>query len=167
MKDFVRDIDDHSLTRHSINDEDFLLEIFDYQMRDEEFFTVNANSLRRYQGFLCTYDITSRSSFEWINVLCERILLMKDDDKVPMILVGNKCDLEEDRKVSRAEGEELASLEEVLSASHFEQCRKTSDPLGKRTKEGSYGCRTILKREVRHGVGHWSSAATVVRGMRE
>lgn len=33
---------------------------------------------------------------------------MKDADKVPMVICGNKCDLAEDRQVTKAEGEDLA-----------------------------------------------------------
>ena len=53
--------------------------------------------------------------------LYKDILRLKDEDKVPMILVGNKCDLEEDRQVSWAEGEELASL---FGCSMFETSAK-------------------------------------------
>ena len=40
----------------------------------------------------------------------EQILRVKDVAEVPMILVGNKCDLEEERDVTTSEGKELAKL---------------------------------------------------------
>jgi GTPase KRas protein len=33
---------------------------------------------------------------------------VKDKDKVPMIVVGNKCDLENERQVTTGEGQDLA-----------------------------------------------------------
>jgi len=33
---------------------------------------------------------------------------VKDADKVPMVVVGNKCDLESERQVSKAEGQDIA-----------------------------------------------------------
>ena len=54
------------------------------------------------QGFLLVFSITSLSSLNELRELREQIIRIKDDERVPMVLVGNKCDLEEDRAVSRA-----------------------------------------------------------------
>lgn len=53
------------------------------------------------QGFLLVFSITSQSSFSELAELREQISRIKDDDHVPMVLIGNKSDLEEDRAVSR------------------------------------------------------------------
>jgi len=50
--------------------------------------------IRTGQGFLCVYSITSRSSFEAITRFRDQILRVKDEESYPMIVVGNKCDLE-------------------------------------------------------------------------
>jgi len=65
--------------------------------------------MRSGQGFLCVYSITNRDSFEEIATFREQILRVKDADKVPMVIVGNKSDLESDRQVSQADGKELAA----------------------------------------------------------
>jgi len=65
--------------------------------------------MRSGQGFLCVYSITSRTSYEEITAFREQILRVKDADKVPMVIVGNKSDLEEERQVSQAEGKDLAA----------------------------------------------------------
>ena len=52
------------------------------------------------QGFLLVFSITSQSSFYELAELREQIRRIKDDDNVPMVLIGNKSDLEEDRAIS-------------------------------------------------------------------
>jgi hypothetical protein len=54
------------------------------------------------QGFLLVFSITSMSSLTELHELREQILRVKETDSVPLVLVGNKSDLEEDRAVSRA-----------------------------------------------------------------
>lgn len=54
------------------------------------------------QGFLLVFSITSLSSLHELEELRAQIIRIKDnDERVPIVLVGNKCDLEEDRSVSR------------------------------------------------------------------
>ena len=54
------------------------------------------------QGFLLVFSITSQSSLSELSELREQIIRIKDDENVPIVIVGNKSDLEEDRVVSRA-----------------------------------------------------------------
>jgi GTPase SAR1 family protein len=56
--------------------------------------------MRTGEGFLLVYSITSRQSFEEIITFQQQILRVKDKDYFPMIVVGNKCDLESEREVS-------------------------------------------------------------------
>jgi small GTP-binding protein len=56
--------------------------------------------MRTGEGFLLVYSITSRQSFEEILTFQQQILRVKDKDYFPMIVVGNKCDLEGEREVS-------------------------------------------------------------------
>ncbi|KAI9649283.1 Ras- protein rsr1 [Ciborinia camelliae] len=53
------------------------------------------------QGFLLVFSITSQSSLNELRELRETILRIKDEDNVPIVIVGNKSDLEQDRMVSR------------------------------------------------------------------
>lgn len=62
--------------------------------------------MRTGEGFLMVYSITSRQSFEEIQTFQQQILRVKDKDYFPIILVGNKCDLESEREVPQ-EGELL------------------------------------------------------------
>ncbi|KAI4215365.1 MAG: hypothetical protein LQ351_002265 [Letrouitia transgressa] len=54
------------------------------------------------QGFLLVFSITSLSSLTELHELRDQIVRIKDDPQVPLVIVGNKCDLEDDRVVSRA-----------------------------------------------------------------
>jgi GTPase KRas len=56
--------------------------------------------MRTGEGFLLVYSITSRQSFEEIVTFQQQILRVKDKDQFPIIVVGNKCDLDMEREVS-------------------------------------------------------------------
>ena len=64
--------------------------------------------MKNGQGFILVYSITAQSTFNDLQDLREQILRVKDTDDVPMILVGNKCDLEEERVVGKDQGSNLA-----------------------------------------------------------
>ncbi|KAI5204133.1 ras-related protein RSR1 [Aureobasidium subglaciale] len=61
------------------------------------------------QGFLLVFSITSSSSLKELSELREQLVNLKDDPQVPIVLVGNKSDLEEDRAVSRAQAFAVSS----------------------------------------------------------
>jgi len=69
--------------------------------------------MRTGQGFILTYAITSRQSFDEINVFREQIHRVKDADHVPIVLAGNKCDLDDERQVTTQEATELAKQWQV------------------------------------------------------
>ena len=58
--------------------------------------------MREAQGFLLVFSITSQSSLQELTELREQIAHVKNDPNVPIVLVGNKADLEDDRAVSRS-----------------------------------------------------------------
>lgn len=64
--------------------------------------------MRNGEGFLLVYACTSRVSFQEISTFHQQICRVKDREQFPMVLVGNKCDLEADRQVSSQEGRDLA-----------------------------------------------------------
>lgn len=55
--------------------------------------------MRNGEGFVLIYSITSYHSFEQVQKLHDQIARVKDLDSFPVVLVGNKCDLEQDRQV--------------------------------------------------------------------
>lgn len=66
--------------------------------------------MRSGEGFILVFAINSRSSFQEMQGFVTQIKRVKDTDNVPMVLVGNKCDLESERQVSTAEAKEQAKL---------------------------------------------------------
>lgn len=56
------------------------------------------------KGFLLVYSVTDENSLQELLALREQVLRIKDSENVPMVLIGNKCDLEEDRVISIDDG---------------------------------------------------------------
>jgi small GTP-binding protein len=87
-----------------IDDEVALLDVLD-TAGQEEYSAMREQYMRTGEGFLLVYSITSRQSFEEIQQFQQQILRVKDRDYFPIIIVGNKCDLEGEREVTK-QGEE-------------------------------------------------------------
>jgi small GTP-binding protein len=76
----------------------------------EKYMSVNKNLFQRVQGVILMYDITSRETFERLNIWLNIIKQMTND--IPIVLVGNKLDLEDNeddgRIIEYGEGEDFA-----------------------------------------------------------
>lgn len=83
-----------------IDSEVALLDVLD-TAGQEEYSAMREQYMRTGEGFLLVYSITSRQSFEEIMTFQQQILRVKDRDYFPIIIVGNKCDLDAERQVSR------------------------------------------------------------------
>ena len=83
-----------------IDDEVALLDVLD-TAGQEEYSAMREQYMRTGEGFLLVYCINSRQSFEEILTFQQQILRVKDKDYFPIIIVGNKCDLDAERVVSR------------------------------------------------------------------
>jgi Ras-related protein Rap-1B len=64
--------------------------------------------MKQGQGFLLVFSITSMPSLTELAELRDMIVRIKDDENVPLVIVGNKSDLEDDRQVSRRRVFQLA-----------------------------------------------------------
>ena len=87
------------------------LRIFD-TAGQERFKSISLNFIKNANGILLLYDITKKQTFNSINKWIQSI---KEDanEKVSIVLVGNKCDLEEKREVETKQGEDKAKLYEI------------------------------------------------------
>ena len=65
--------------------------------------------IRQHNAFLLVYDITSFQSFKRISHIYNKIGRIKecDFDKIVIVLIGNKCDLYDQRKVDYEKGKQL------------------------------------------------------------
>ncbi|KIP06952.1 hypothetical protein PHLGIDRAFT_106413 [Phlebiopsis gigantea 11061_1 CR5-6] len=73
----------------------------------EEYATLRDQWVREGQGFILVYSIASRATFERLEVFRQAMLKVKRTKPVFM-LVGNKCDKQYEREVSREEGVNMA-----------------------------------------------------------
>ncbi|EPZ31827.1 ras-related protein O-Krev-like protein [Rozella allomycis CSF55] len=101
-------IEDSYRKQVEVDGQQCMLEILD-TAGTEQFTAMRDLYMKNGQGFVLVYSITSMSTFKDLAELREQILRVKDTDKVPMVLAGNKCDLEDDRAVPSEEGRNLAS----------------------------------------------------------
>ncbi|KAF5307180.1 hypothetical protein FQR65_LT00696 [Abscondita terminalis] len=74
----------------------------------EEFSAMREQYMRSGEGFLLVFSVTERSSFDEIYKFHKQILRVKDRDEFPMLMVGNKVDLEHQRVVWQEEAQALA-----------------------------------------------------------
>ncbi|CAF3151567.1 unnamed protein product [Rotaria socialis] len=74
----------------------------------ERYRTITTAYYRGAMGFILMYDITNEESF---NAVQDWVLQIKSHswEKSPVILVGNKCDMADERNVQSETGERLAS----------------------------------------------------------
>jgi Ras-related protein Rab-8A len=92
----------------------------------ERFRTITTSYFRGAQGILLVYDVTDPVSFSNINNWMSQIH-QHADLHVNKILIGNKCDMDEERKVSVEEGRGLA---EKYKIPFFETSAKSKVNVG-------------------------------------
>ncbi|KAJ3051290.1 Ras GTPase ras2 [Rhizophlyctis rosea] len=90
-----------------IDDQPCILEVLD-TAGQEEYTALRDQWIRDGEGFLLVYSITSRSTYDRVERFRDQIARVKDTDRVPLMLVGNKCDKVAEREVSKEEGIYLA-----------------------------------------------------------
>lgn len=100
-------IEDSYRKQVEVDGQQCMLEILD-TAGTEQFTAMRDLYMKNGQGFVLVYSITAQSTFNDLQDLREQILRVKDMDDVPMILVGNKCDLEDERVVGKDQGANLA-----------------------------------------------------------
>src|SRR3989338_3909552 len=97
MKDFI--------------DEKGVLDVLD-TAGQEEYSAMLDEYMRHGQGFVIVYSITSMKSFMEVQTYYEKLRMVKDlapGQFCPIVLVGNKADLETKRQVTSSQGLELAA----------------------------------------------------------
>ncbi|XP_030844394.1 ras-related protein R-Ras2 [Strongylocentrotus purpuratus] len=122
---FVTDYDptiEDSYTKQCVIDNTVCkLDILDTAGQDE-FSAMREQYMRTGDGFLLVFALTNRTSFDEIYKYHRQILRVKDRDEFPMILIGNKADLEDSRIVSLQEAQQLGN---ELKLQYLEASAKT------------------------------------------
>lgn len=78
--------------------------------------------MKNGQGFLLVFSITSPSSLAELHGLREEILRIKDKEEVPIVIIGNKADLEDQRAIPRTKA---FSISQQWGAPYYEASART------------------------------------------
>ncbi|QUC19828.1 uncharacterized protein UV8b_04069 [Ustilaginoidea virens] len=114
-------IEDSYRTQVQVDGRQVVLEILD-TAGTEQFVAMRDLYMKTGQGFLLVFSITSPSSLNELAGLREEIIRIKDDENIPMVIVGNKSDLEESRVVKRAKA---FSIAQRWGAPYYESSART------------------------------------------
>ena len=72
----------------------------------ERFRSVSSSTIKNSQGIIVCFSLIDEKSYK--NVLSWLQNIRDESTKIPIVLFGNKCDLEDQRKISKEEAEQFA-----------------------------------------------------------
>lgn len=109
LEEYDPTIEDSYRKQCELDNKTVMLDVLDTAGQDD-FAALRDAWMREAEGFLLVYSITKRATFDEVVALHARIMRVKEDEEseVHLVLVGNKCDLEEQRTVAMSEGQSLA-----------------------------------------------------------
>ena len=88
--------------------------------------------IKNGQGFVVCYSLTNHQTFQDIKTMKDQIVRVKGSDKVPILLVANKVDLENQREVPTVEGMVSCDCERLMPS--FYRLHYTSQTSFSRSK---------------------------------
>ncbi|KAI9486464.1 MAG: ras related protein 1b [Benjaminiella poitrasii] len=100
-------IEDSYRKQVEVDGQQCMLEILD-TAGTEQFTAMRDLYMKNGQGFVLVFSITSQVTLTDLHEIREQIIRVKGSENIPMVLVGNKCDLENERMVSREKGMALS-----------------------------------------------------------
>ncbi|PTB45137.1 hypothetical protein M441DRAFT_130036 [Trichoderma asperellum CBS 433.97] len=115
-------IEDSYRTQVQVDGRQVILEILDTAGTEQFAVAMRDLYMKTGQGFLLVFSITSPSSLSELENLREEIIRIKDEENVPMVIVGNKADLEEGRVIPRAKG---FAVSQKWGAPYYEASART------------------------------------------
>ncbi|KAF5375450.1 hypothetical protein D9615_007954 [Tricholomella constricta] len=104
----------------------------------DEYSPVNAQHAIGIHGYVLVYSITSRTSFDMIQIVYDKIVDFCGVVDMPCVIVGSKSDLHQNRQVQFNEGQKLAQKN---GAAWIETSAKNNINVGKK------GVRTVPRRD--------------------
>ena len=78
----------------------------------EKYMSINKNLFQRVQGIILMYDITREDTFNNLSKWMEHI--KENANGIPLILIGNKSDLNNERKVNEEDGKAFAKNNKII-----------------------------------------------------
>ncbi|CAK7224453.1 Ras-related protein rsr1 [Sporothrix bragantina] len=133
-------IEDSYRTQVAVDGRQLVLEILD-TAGTEQFVAMRDLYMKTGQGFLLVFSITSPSSLSELAMLRDEIIRVKDDENTPIVIVGNKADLEDQRAVSRSKA---FTLSQQWNAPYYEASARTRTNVDEVFIDL---CRQMLRRE--------------------
>ena len=88
-----------------ITDKKVIVQLWD-SAGEDKFKSITKNLFSRVQGIIIVYDITNKQSF--LNVPNWIKLINEDNNNIPYVLAGNKCDLQKERVIQEEEGKKFS-----------------------------------------------------------
>lgn len=140
-------IEDSYRTQVTVDDRQVVLEILD-TAGTEQFVAMRDLYMKTGQGFLLVFSITSQSSLTELTMLREEIIRIKDDENVPIVIVGNKADLEDQRAVTRSKA---FTLSQQWNAPYYEASARTRANVDEVFVDL---CRQMLRKDDLQGPSH-------------
>ncbi|KAF8637122.1 hypothetical protein AX17_003026 [Amanita inopinata Kibby_2008] len=94
----------------------------------DEYSPLNSQYAIGIHGYVLVYSITSRNSFNMIQIVYDKITDFCGLTEMPCVIVGSKCDLVQNRQVEPIEGHRLA---ETNKAAFLETSAKENINIGR------------------------------------
>jgi len=91
----------------TIGDDTCFLEIYD-TAGQEDYAAMRDQHILQGNGFLLVYSVTAKTSFLQLPEFHQSIERVKDTNDFPVVVIGNKSDLEKTRAISYTEGKDFA-----------------------------------------------------------
>ena len=103
---------DFQNTNLTLFDKKILLKLYD-TAGQEKFRSLSRQYYKNADGILLMFNIADRQSFKDIEKWMKEIKDNIDVKSIVLLLIGNKCDLEEERKISKEEAIEMAEQNDM------------------------------------------------------
>ncbi|KAH0791857.1 ras-related protein Rap-1b isoform X1 [Histomonas meleagridis] len=147
--EYIPTIQDYFDKDMTLDGKDYTLKIIDTAGQDE-MQGITDIGIKDSQAAIIIYSITSQISFNEAEKYRDKVMQFSQNGKAKVVLVGNKCDIEPERVVPFAKGQELAkqwgcpffetsAKKDINVTSAFEAALKLLISDNKETTEGEKG----------------------------
>ncbi|KAJ2235697.1 hypothetical protein H4R99_007782 [Coemansia sp. RSA 1722] len=120
-EDYDPTIEDSYRKQCNVDNAACVLDVLD-TAGQEEYIGLRDYQIRSGNCFVLVYSIQSKETLEEVQIIADRIFQTKNTHEVPIVLVGNKSDCEDKRKVSQQEGRRVAKK---IGSGFYETSAKT------------------------------------------